>query len=138
MNWKTVLGGALAGGLLTGGLSKELMGSGKKDDKGPPDADAKHPSGGAPSYKKGTKRVPKTGMAELHKDEAVLNKGEAKRYRAAGLAMGSKKKASKGTKAKSKIKKTMDEWKSGTLHSGSKKGPKVTNQKQAVAIALSQ
>ncbi len=36
------------------------------------------------------------------------------------------------------VKQTMDEWKSGTLHSGSKKGPKVTNQKQAIAIALSQ
>ena len=36
------------------------------------------------------------------------------------------------------MKQTMDEWKSGTLHSGSKKGPKVTNQKQAIAIALSQ
>ena len=43
-----------------------------------------------------------------------------------------------GKHAKSKIKKTMDEWKSGTLHSGSKKGPKVTSQKQAIAIALSQ
>jgi hypothetical protein len=32
----------------------------------------------------------------------------------------------------------MDEWKAGTLHSGSKKGPIVTNQKQAIAIALSE
>jgi hypothetical protein len=32
----------------------------------------------------------------------------------------------------------MDEWKSGKLHSGSKKGPIVTNQRQAVAIALSE
>lgn len=39
---------------------------------------------------------------------------------------------------KAKVKKTMDEWKHGTLHSGSKKGPKVTSQKQAIAIALSQ
>jgi len=39
---------------------------------------------------------------------------------------------------KAAVKTTMDEWKSGTLHSGSKKGPKVTNQKQAIAIALSQ
>lgn len=37
-----------------------------------------------------------------------------------------------------KIKKVMDEWKTGTLHSGSKKGPKVTGQKQAIAIALSE
>lgn len=41
-------------------------------------------------------------------------------------------------KKKAKVKKTMDEWKAGTLHSGSKQGPVVKNQKQAVAIALSQ
>lgn len=39
---------------------------------------------------------------------------------------------------KKKVKKVMDEWKSGELHSGSKTGPKVTSQKQAVAIALSE
>jgi microcystin degradation protein MlrC len=39
---------------------------------------------------------------------------------------------------RAKVAKTMDEWKAGTLHSGSKTGPKVTSQKQAVAIALSQ
>lgn len=39
---------------------------------------------------------------------------------------------------KAKVKKVMDEWKGGTLHSGSKKGPVVQSQKQAVAIALSQ
>ena len=37
-----------------------------------------------------------------------------------------------------KVKKVMHEWKTGTLHSGSKKGPKVTNRKQAIAIALSE
>ena len=37
-----------------------------------------------------------------------------------------------------KIKKVMREFKAGTLHSGSKKGPKVTSRKQAVAIALSE
>lgn len=37
-----------------------------------------------------------------------------------------------------KIEKTMHEFKEGDLHSGSKKGPKVTNPKQAIAIALSQ
>jgi len=41
-------------------------------------------------------------------------------------------------KAKKKIKKVMHEWKEGELHSGSKKGPVVKNQKQAVAIALSE
>lgn len=34
--------------------------------------------------------------------------------------------------------KVMDKWKSGTLRSGSKKGPKVKSQKQAVAIMLSE
>ena len=37
-----------------------------------------------------------------------------------------------------KVEKTMHEFKHGTLHSGSKKGPKVTNRKQAIAIALNQ
>ena len=32
----------------------------------------------------------------------------------------------------------MSKWKSGNLHSGSKKGPKVKGQKQAVAIMLSE
>jgi len=34
--------------------------------------------------------------------------------------------------------KVMPKWKAGTLHSGSKKGPVVKNQKQAVAIMLSE
>jgi hypothetical protein len=37
-----------------------------------------------------------------------------------------------------KIAKVMREYKKGELHSGSKKGPKVTNPKQAMAIALSE
>lgn len=37
-----------------------------------------------------------------------------------------------------KVTKTMREFKSGTLHSGSKHGPKVKSRKQAIAIALSQ
>jgi hypothetical protein len=32
----------------------------------------------------------------------------------------------------------MHEWKEDSLHSGSKKGPVVKNQKQAIAIALSE
>ena len=32
----------------------------------------------------------------------------------------------------------MREFKAGKLHSGSKKGPKVTSKKQAIAIALSE
>jgi hypothetical protein len=37
-----------------------------------------------------------------------------------------------------KVKKVMGEYKEGSLHSGSKKGPAVTNRKQAIAIALSE
>lgn len=46
----------------------------------------------------------------------------------------------KGGKVKgaAKISKVMGEFKRGELHSGSKKGPKVTNPKQATAIALSE
>ena len=39
-------------------------------------------------------------------------------------------------KSKTKIEKVEREFKEGKLHSGSKKGPIVTNPKQAIAIAL--
>ena len=41
-------------------------------------------------------------------------------------------------KAEKKIGKVMHEWGEGKLHSGSKKGPKVKSQKQALAIAISE
>ena len=41
-------------------------------------------------------------------------------------------------KAKAKVEKVMHEFKEGELHSGSKKGPQVTNPKQAIAIAMSE
>lgn len=44
----------------------------------------------------------------------------------------------KKTKGEKKISKVMREFKSGTLHTGSKKGPVVTSKKQAIAIALSE
>jgi uncharacterized protein DUF6496 len=44
----------------------------------------------------------------------------------------------KGIQRSSKIQRTMHEFKHGTLHSGSKTGPKVKSRKQAVAIAMSQ
>lgn len=49
-----------------------------------------------------------------------------------------KKKTKESPKAKAKIKKVMHEYKEGTLHSGSKKGPIVSNPKQAIAIGLSE
>lgn len=41
-------------------------------------------------------------------------------------------------KKPAKIQKVMHEFKTGTLHSGSKKGPVVKNKKQAIAIAMSE
>lgn len=41
-------------------------------------------------------------------------------------------------KATKKVAKVMKEYKSGTLHSGSKKGPVVKSRKQAIAIAMSE
>lgn len=41
-------------------------------------------------------------------------------------------------KMSGKVGKVMHEFKTGKLHSGSKKGPKVTSRKQAVAIGLSE
>lgn len=45
---------------------------------------------------------------------------------------------SKKPKEKSKVEKVMHEFKEEKLHSGSKKGPIVSNPKQAIAIALSE
>jgi len=42
----------------------------------------------------------------------------------------------KPTKAQAKVRKVMHEFKAGTLHTGSKKGPVVKSRKQAIAIAL--
>jgi hypothetical protein len=39
-------------------------------------------------------------------------------------------------RVKAKVKKVMSEFKRGKLRSGSKKGPRVKDRKQAVAIAL--
>lgn len=47
-------------------------------------------------------------------------------------------KVKKPTPRVGKVEKVMHEFKEGVLHSGSKKGPKVTNRKQAVAIAISE
>ena len=41
-------------------------------------------------------------------------------------------------KGKKKVGKVLHEFKAGNLKSGSKKGPKVTSRKQAIAIALSE
>jgi len=48
------------------------------------------------------------------------------------------KKKTQNKKAKKKIRVVMEEFKEGTLRSGNKKGPRVTNPKQAIAIAISE
>lgn len=50
----------------------------------------------------------------------------------------SQKKLIKLGRKEEKIRDVMEEYKLGKLHSGSKKGPKVTSRKQAIAIALSE
>jgi len=44
----------------------------------------------------------------------------------------------KPTKAQAKVRKVMHEFKTGSLHTGSKKGPLVKSRGQAIAIALSE
>lgn len=44
----------------------------------------------------------------------------------------------KPTAKQKKVESVMHEWKTGSLHSGSNKGPAVKSQKQAIAIALSE
>lgn len=44
----------------------------------------------------------------------------------------------KGQSPKQTMKTEMHKFKQGTLHSGSKTGPKVTSRKQAIAIGLSE
>ncbi len=44
----------------------------------------------------------------------------------------------KKMKGQKKVARVMREFKRGKLHSGSKRGPRVTSGKQAMAIALSQ
>lgn len=43
-----------------------------------------------------------------------------------------------GPLAGKKVERAMTEMKAGTLHSGSKSGPKVTDKRQAIAIGLSE
>lgn len=52
--------------------------------------------------------------------------------------MADRKSSKYSSKAKEKIKTTLREGYSGKLHSGSKKGPVVTNPEQMKAIALSE
>jgi len=58
----------------------------------------------------------------------------------AGMTARPKMRTKPKTKAgkAAKVQKVMHEYKTGTLRSGSKSGPKVKSRKQAIAIALSE
>ena len=56
----------------------------------------------------------------------------------AGVYLALLEKAKKKTKAEKKVEKVMSEFGRGKLRSGSKHGPKVTDPKQAIAIAMNQ
>lgn len=80
------------------------------------------------SFKKGGK-VRKTGMALVHKGEEVIPKKSVE-------AAKKTKKPKKMSKKNAKIKLVMGEFKRGDLKSPS--GGKVTDRKQALAIAMSE
>lgn len=71
---------------------------------------------------------------------ARLDKSESPAFNSVPLipSPAMKKGGSFGPKGQAKMGKVMGEFKSGELHSGSKKGPEVTSRKQAIAIAMSE
>lgn len=81
-------------------------------------------------------KIPKLFWKEEAKEKAHAPIKNA--LLAAGETPTKKHPSKKKTKGKAKIEKVMHEFKEKELHSGSKKSPKVTNRKQAVAIALSE
>ena len=92
------------------------------------------------------RKHPKTGVYRRSIIEGDWNTSNkklryGKSHSSSGVSEGRTTKTLKKIKrsyAKSKVSKVMGEFKRGTLHSGSKKGPKVKSRKQAIAIALSE
>lgn len=80
----------------------------------------------------GIRRVPAFGAG------AVVAYGAARGAQAAGGYIGRKVDETVNRVFKGTVEQTMHEYKHGKLRSGSKHGPKVTDRKQAVAIAMSQ
>ena len=73
----------------------------------------------------------------IKEDKALMKKLSSKKKHVKKVAH-KKKSSKKPVKGKAKIEKVLHEFKTGTLHSGSKRGPKVKSRKQAIAIALSE
>lgn len=97
------------------------------------------------SYAETLKAIKSVGGTEemlmKHKKEEVKNKDLMKSIKDAHKHEEKKhkpKEEKKHVKKGGKVNKVMHEFEEGKLHSGSKKGPKVTNPKQAIAIGLSE
>ncbi len=82
----------------------------------------------------------KTFKHEAKEDRELIKSLKHKRHEKHESKKHEKKEHAKkySKKAEKKISKVMHEYGEGKLHSGSKKGPKVSNPKQAVAIAISE
>jgi hypothetical protein len=81
------------------------------------------------------KKMKKKAAAQHKKHEAKESKAQERKEDKAEKKL---KKEVKAGKKELKVEKVMKEYKKGKLHSGSKKGPVVTNPKQAIAISLSE
>ena len=97
-----------------------------------------------PSYAKGVRRVPKTGLAKLEKGEAVLNVKQAKRYRrgkvggaASALGAGKKKVPTKDQKILRAAGHEMKVSPPKILKQTRRKSGAAQAEKQRVAILLS-
>ena len=86
----------------------------------------------------------KTFKDEAQEDRELIKKLGSKKKKSSKKRKDPKKKKESPSheknesKKEKKVEKVMREYKSGKLHSGSKKGPQVKSRKQAVAIALSE
>lgn len=80
-------------------------------------------------------------MKECYKNMKTCDMKSCERHMKSEKKSEKKKKDPKQktkSSGKAKIKRVMDEFKEGKLHSGSKNGPIVTNPKQGIAIAISE
>ena len=97
---------------------------------------------GMEGFKDSTRmRYMQGGDVEAYAKGGKVKGGDVEAYAKGGKVKGGDVEAyAKGGKVKgaAKVAKVMGEFKRGELHSGSKKGPKVTSEKQAKAIALSE
>lgn len=84
------------------------------------------------------KMCPYAHMEKKHKKKMKSAPKKAKKHVKKVLKKTKKHVVKAVSKGEKKIKKVMHEYKEGALHSGSKKGPKVSSRKQAIAIALSE